>query len=76
MDDAGESLSFIEGMVMTIEPGIYIRADDENVAEKYRGIGIRIEDDILITSEGCENLSAMIVKSVEEIEKIMLGRSL
>ncbi len=76
VDDAGESLSFIEGMVMTIEPGIYIRADDENVAEKYRGIGIRIEDDILITSEGCENLSAMIVKSVEEIEKIMLGRSL
>lgn len=70
VDDAGESLSFIEGMVMTIEPGIYIRADDESVEEKYRGIGIRIEDDILITSEGCENLSAMIAKTVDEIEAV------
>jgi Xaa-Pro aminopeptidase len=42
--------------------------DDETVEEKYRGIGIRIEDDILITAEGCDNLSAMIVKTVEEIE--------
>jgi Xaa-Pro aminopeptidase len=68
VDDSGESLAFEAGMVMTIEPGIYIRADDESVEEKYRGIGIRIEDDILITETGCENLSAMIAKSVEEIE--------
>jgi Xaa-Pro aminopeptidase len=68
VDDEGESLSFFSGMVMTIEPGIYIRVDDETVEEKYRGIGIRIEDDILITAEGCDNLSAMIVKTVEEIE--------
>ncbi|MDO9207870.1 MAG: aminopeptidase P N-terminal domain-containing protein, partial [Sulfuricurvum sp.] len=68
VDDAGESLVFQAGMVMTIEPGIYIRADDESVPEKYRGIGIRIEDDILITKEGCENLSSMIVKTVEDIE--------
>lgn len=68
VDDAGESLVFMEGMVMTIEPGIYIRADDVSVEEKYRGIGIRIEDDILITETGCENLSSMIAKSVEEIE--------
>ena len=68
VDDAGESLQFTEGMVMTIEPGIYIRNDDMDVDEKYRGIGIRIEDDILITQTGCENLSGMIAKSVEEIE--------
>lgn len=70
VDDEGESLTFKAGMVMTIEPGIYIRADDESVEEKYRGIGIRIEDDILITETGCENLSAMIVKSIEEIEEM------
>ena len=68
VDEAGESLAFEAGMVMTIEPGIYIRADDVTVDEKYRGIGIRIEDDILITKEGYENLSSMIIKSVEEIE--------
>jgi Xaa-Pro aminopeptidase len=68
VDDAGESLAFEAGMVMTIEPGIYIRDNDETVEEKYRGIGIRIEDDILITAEGCDNLSAMIIKTVEEIE--------
>lgn len=68
VDDEGESLVFTAGMVMTIEPGIYIRADDESVEEKYRGIGIRIEDDILITQTGCENLSSAIAKSVAEIE--------
>ena len=68
VDDKGESLSLAPGMVMTIEPGIYIRADDETVEEKYRGIGIRIEDDILITQTGRENLSSAIVKSVEDIE--------
>lgn len=68
VNDEGESLAFQAGMVMTIEPGIYIRADDETVEEKYRGIGIRIEDDILITETGCENLSSMIVKRVEDIE--------
>lgn len=70
VDDKGESLEFEAGMVMTIEPGIYIRADDETVEEKYRGIGIRIEDDILITQDGYENLSAMIVKTVDDIEKM------
>lgn len=69
VDEAGESLAFIPGMVMTIEPGLYFRADDESVPECYRGIGIRIEDDILIIEEGCENLSSMIAKSVEEIER-------
>ena len=48
----GNSMPLAAGMVLTIEPGLYIAADDERVPEKYRGIGIRIEDDILITKEG------------------------
>lgn len=70
VDEEGEPLAFMAGMVMTIEPGLYFRIDDENIPERYRGIGIRIEDDILVTEEGYENLSAMIAKSVEEIEEM------
>ncbi|WP_295054997.1 aminopeptidase P N-terminal domain-containing protein [Sulfuricurvum sp.] len=70
VDEAGESLAFRAGMVMTIEPGLYFRADDESVEEKYRGIGIRIEDNILVTESGYENLSFMIAKTVDEIETI------
>jgi len=73
-DEAGESLAFEAGMVMTIEPGIYIRSDDETVEEKFRGIGIRIEDDILVTETGYENLSSMIAKTVAEIEEIHSDR--
>lgn len=68
VDEEGESLAFMAGMVMTIEPGLYFRSDDESVPQAFRGIGIRIEDNILVTEEGYENLSAMIAKSVEEIE--------
>lgn len=46
------------GMVMTVEPGLYFKADDELAPERFRGIGIRIEDDVLVTADGCENLSA------------------
>jgi Xaa-Pro aminopeptidase len=70
VDDEGEQIFFQAGMVLTIEPGIYIRADNEEAPERYRGIGIRIEDNILVTESGCENLSQDIVKSVEEIEQI------
>ncbi len=72
-DDKGESLCFTTGMVMTIEPGVYLRIDDESIPLKYRGIGIRIEDDILVTDEGCENLSSVIAKSVEDIEGMCRG---
>ncbi|ENA1777825.1 Xaa-Pro aminopeptidase [Yersinia ruckeri] len=58
------------GMVLTIEPGLYI-AQDADVPMEYRGIGIRIEDDILITETGNENLTAKVVKKVEEIEALM-----
>ncbi len=68
VDDLGEAILFQPGMVLTIEPGIYIRKDDENAPKEYRGIGIRIEDNILVTKDGNENLSAGIAKSVNDIE--------
>lgn len=58
------------GMVLTVEPGLYI-APDANVPEVYRGIGIRIEDDIVITEEGNENLTAAVIKDPDEIEALM-----
>ncbi len=67
-DEAGNEIALKPGMVMTVEPGLYLRADDETVPIAYRGIGIRIEDDILVTEDGCENLSAGIVKSVADVE--------
>ncbi|WP_312212975.1 Xaa-Pro aminopeptidase [Pseudescherichia sp.] len=58
------------GMVLTVEPGLYI-APDADVPPQYRGIGIRIEDDILITENGNENLTASVVKKADEIEALM-----
>ena len=58
------------GMVITVEPGLYI-APDADVPAEYRGIGIRIEDDILITANGNENLTASVVKSADDIETLM-----
>lgn len=59
------------GMVMTVEPGIYVAANNEDVAAKWRGIGIRIEDDVLITKDGYEILSAAVPKTVDAVEALM-----
>ena len=67
-DEKGDEIPLAPGMVLTVEPGLYLPADDPAVPERYRGIGIRIEDDILVTETGCENLSAMIVKTPEAVE--------
>ncbi len=60
------------GMVLTVEPGLYI-APDADVPQEYRGIGIRIEDDILITQDGNENLTASVVKDADAIEALMVA---
>lgn len=60
-----------EGMVVTVEPGLYIAPDDETVDVKWRGIGIRIEDDVVATSNGPLVLTKNVVKSVEDIEALM-----
>ncbi len=60
-----------EGMVMTIEPGLYIAPDDGSVDPKWRGIGIRIEDDIVVTKTGCKVLTADVVKEIAAIEALM-----
>lgn len=59
------------GMTLTVEPGIYISPDDHNVAKKWRGIGVRIEDDVVVTRQGCEILSSGVPKTVAEIEALM-----
>jgi Xaa-Pro aminopeptidase len=56
------------GMVFTIEPGLYFQPDDLTVPEEYRGIGVRIEDDILVTETGAENLSIGIPRTADEVE--------
>jgi len=70
LDQENNDITFLPGMVFTCEPGLYFPVGDQNVPEKYQGIGIRIEDDILITEKGYENLSAMIPKEIAEVENI------
>lgn len=62
---------FVAGMVMTIEPGIYIAKNDQTVDEKWRGIGVRIEDNVLVTETGYENLTVNAPKTIAEIEALM-----
>ncbi|PYS50529.1 MAG: Xaa-Pro aminopeptidase [Acidobacteria bacterium] len=66
-----ESRQLEPGMVMTVEPGIYIAADTKEIPEKYLGIGVRIEDDVLVTEDGNRILSSKAPKQVEEIEELM-----
>ena len=63
------------GMCMTVEPGIYVAPDNAGVEAKWRGIGIRIEDDVLITKEGCEVMTSGAPKTVSEIESLMAQAS-
>ncbi len=62
------------GMVFTIEPGLYFQPDDLTVPEEYRGIGVRIEDNILVTADGAENLSAGIPRTADAVEAWMRSR--
>ncbi|MGH3360989.1 MAG: aminopeptidase P family protein [Nocardioides sp.] len=60
-----------EGMVLTVEPGLYFQEDDLLVPDELRGIGIRIEDDVLVTADGCRNLSAALPRTSAEVETWM-----
>ena len=68
---AKNSKPFAPGMVLTVEPGLYIPPDDKTAPAKYRGIGIRIEDDVLVTEDGNRNLTEKVSKDPDEIESIM-----
>ena len=63
------------GMVLTIEPGIYIAADNTKVPKRWRGIGVRIEDDVVVTEQGCDVLTGDVPKRADEIEALMLQAS-
>ncbi len=72
--EEGKWRHLVPGMVFTIEPGLYISADNSNVDEKWRGIGVRIEDDIAVTENGYEVLTHGVAKAPLEIEKLMSAK--
>ncbi|MBZ4418242.1 aminopeptidase P family protein [Myxococcus sp. RHSTA-1-4] len=59
------------GMVLTVEPGLYFQTDDLSVPRRYRGIGVRIEDDVVVTARGCKVLSGKIPRTVKDVEAWM-----
>jgi Xaa-Pro aminopeptidase len=63
------------GAVLTVEPGIYVARDAAAAPEQYRGIGVRIEDDVLVTETGSRNLTASIPKDPTEIESLLASRA-
>jgi len=71
---AKNSRPFAPGMVLTVEPGIYVPPNDKDAPAKYRGIGIRIEDDVLVTEDGNHNLTSKVPKNADEIEALMQKR--
>ena len=71
VNEKGKSKKFLPGMVITVEPGIYISRKSKHVDKKWKGIGIRIEDDVLVTRSGCEVLSGKLPKEIDKIEAIM-----
>ncbi len=70
----GEFKTFQPGMIMTIEPGLYVAADTKGVPPEYLGIGVRIEDDILVTESGCEVLTDTVPKEIEAVEQFVQDR--
>ena len=69
----GDFKTFQPGMVMTIEPGLYVADDTKDVPPASLGIGVRIEDDILITETGCEVLTDGVPKEIDEVEALVQG---
>ena len=63
--------AFLAGMVMTVEPGLYIAPNAKDIPQQYLGIGVRIEDDVLVTQNGPRVLTSKVPKQPEEIETLM-----
>ncbi|HEX8707908.1 MAG TPA: Xaa-Pro aminopeptidase [Pyrinomonadaceae bacterium] len=68
---SNESRALEPGMIITVEPGIYVSTESKDIPEKYLGIGVRIEDDVLVTEDGYRVLSSKAPKQIEEIEELM-----
>ena len=66
----GAPVLLCEGHVLTVEPGLYFKSEDVTVPERFRGTGIRIEDDVLVTEQGNKVLSSDIPKQIDEIEAL------
>jgi Xaa-Pro aminopeptidase len=73
-NDAYRHGALAAGTVLTVEPGLYFQVDDLTVPAKYRGIGVRIEDDVLITADGCRILSDDIPRETADVERWVAGR--
>ena len=71
----GDYKTFQPGMIITIEPGLYVAEGTKGVPPKYLGIGVRIEDDILVTESGNENLTSGVPKEIEEVEALIRGEN-
>jgi Xaa-Pro aminopeptidase len=67
----GEHRKLEPGMVFTVEPGIYVPREDEKADPKFRGIGVRIEDDVVVTENGHENLTDSIPKTPDDLEALV-----
>jgi Xaa-Pro aminopeptidase len=68
---AGDYRELEPGMAFTIEPGLYVPPGSKGVPAKFQGIGIRIEDDVLITRDGHRNLTAGVPKAIDEVEAVL-----
>jgi Xaa-Pro aminopeptidase len=73
-DEAYSRGTLADGMVLTVEPGLYFQEDDLLVPEELRGIGIRIEDDVLVTADGSRNLSDSLPRTADAVEEWMAAR--
>lgn len=67
----GEPRMLEPGMIFTVEPGLYVPQDDLSAPKELRGLGVRIEDNVLVTKNGCENMTTLAPKEVSDIEDIM-----
>lgn len=67
----GEPRRLEAGMAFTVEPGLYVRDDDLSAPQEFRGLGVRIEDNVVVTADGCDNLTAMCPKEIADLEEII-----